>query len=161
MSDTAAISSSAPVSADNTSSSDESTTGAQQAAASPVVKAATPPPPAPKKYKLKVDGREEELDEESVSKLAQMGRASSKRFQEAAQSRKQSEDFIKMLKEDPASVLTNPAIGIDLRKFAEDYLMKQYEQEKMTPEQRQMKDYEARLQTIRAGKEGWRDETPD
>src|SRR5439155_16062490 len=77
-----------------------------------------------RKLKLKVDGREEELPEEEVVKWAQMGRAAQKRFQEASEKRKQAEDFIRMLKEDPISVLSNPAIGVDFRKLAEEYLSK-------------------------------------
>jgi hypothetical protein len=102
-----------------------------------------PPKQEARKYKIKVDGTEEELDEETTLKLAQLGRAANKRFQEAAALRKQSEDFINLLKTDPRKVLSNPAIGVDLKKFAEDYLIEQIEQEKLTPEQIKIKELES------------------
>ncbi len=125
--------------------------------AAPIDKKKTPEPkkeepPQPKKYKIKVDGSEEELDEETIVKLAQLGRASNKRFQEAAQTKKQAEDFINLLKRDPRKVLTDPAIGLDLKKFAEDYLIEQMEQEKLTPEQIKIKELEAFKAQVEAEK---------
>lgn len=98
-----------------------------------------------RKLKLKVDGRDEELDESEVVRWAQMGRSAQKRFQEAAQARKQAEDFIRMLKEDPVSVMTNPAVGIDPRKFAEEYLSKELQKETLSPEQKRIRDLEDKL----------------
>lgn len=102
-------------------------------------------PQPSKKYKIKVDGAEEEMDEDSVLKLAQMGRAANKRFQEAAGMRKQAEEFISLLKSNPRSVLENPAIGLDLKKFAEDYLIEQLQKEQLTPEQKRIAELEAEL----------------
>ena len=98
-----------------------------------------------RKLKLKIDGHEEEYAEEDVVKLAQMGRASQKRFQEVAEKRKQAEDFIKMLKENPISVLTNPAIGVDMRKLAEEFLHNEYKKEVLTPEARKIQELEDQL----------------
>jgi hypothetical protein len=98
-----------------------------------------------RKHKLKIDGREEELPEDEVIKWAQLGRASQKRFQEASATRKQAEDFIQMLKTDPRKVLSDPSIGVDLRKFSEEYLSEQLKLESLTPEQRQIRDMQEQL----------------
>lgn len=98
-----------------------------------------------RRLKLKVDGRDEELDEGEVIKWAQMGRSAQKRFQEAAAARKQAEDFIKMLKENPLEVLRNPAIGIDVRKFSEEFLTKELQKETLSPEQRRIQELEENL----------------
>ena len=109
-----------------------------------------PPVQPPRKMKLKVDGRNEELSEEEVIKWAQMGRAAQSRFQEAAAMRKQAEDFIQMLKTNPRAVLENKNIGVDLRKFAEDYLGEQLRAQQMTPEQRRIKELEDSLKAKEA-----------
>jgi GGDEF domain-containing protein len=98
-----------------------------------------------KKFKLKVDKQEYELGEDDALKFAQLGLASEKRFQEAAQMRKQAEQFITMLKQDPASVLSNPAIGVNLREFAEKYLLGEIQKETLTPEQRKIQEQETQL----------------
>ena len=47
----------------------------------------------PRKIKIKVDGQEEELTEEEVIALAQKGKSADKRFQEAAELRRQAEEL--------------------------------------------------------------------
>lgn len=103
---------------------------------------------AARKYKLKVDGRDEEYSEADVLRLAQLGKASDKRFQEAAQMRKQSEEFINLLKspEGLKQIAKNPAVNLDLRKFAEDLLVEEMKKEALTPEQRQIAELQAQLQ---------------
>lgn len=96
--------------------------------------------------KLKIDGRDVDMSEPEVVKWAQMGKASDQRFQEASQMRKQAEDFMQALKTNPRAVLENPAIGVDLRKFAEDYLVEQLKNEQLSPEQRQIKELEKKIQ---------------
>jgi len=88
-----------------------------------------------RKLKLKIDGIEQEYSEEDVIKMAQMSAAAQKRFQEAAATRKQSEEFLNALKTDPLSVLSHPDIGVDVKKFAEDFLLKELEKAEMSPEQ--------------------------
>lgn len=55
--------------------------------------------PAPKKkYKVKVEDKEEEVDEDELLKGYQKAKASDKRFQEAASLRKQVDDFVSKIK---------------------------------------------------------------
>ncbi len=98
-----------------------------------------------KKYKVKVDGEEMEVDEDELLSNYQLKKASDKRFQEAMQARKQSEEFIRLLKQDPAKVLSHPSLGVDVKKWAEDYLITELKRETMTPEQREIEEYKAKL----------------
>jgi hypothetical protein len=107
-------------------------------------------PALKKKYKVKIDQKEEELEldlnnDEEVKKHLQMSRAAQKRMKEAADTRKQAETFIKMLQENPVELLSNPKLGLDFRKIAEEYLYNQIQQESMSPEQRKQIEMEQRL----------------
>lgn len=106
---------------------------------------AAQPPSTKKKYKLNVDGKEEDFeldlaDEKEVAKHLQMSKAAMKRMQEAAITQQRAEKFIEMLQKDPGAVLSNPKLGVDVRKFAEEYLMKQLQEEMLTPEQKRIRD---------------------
>lgn len=98
-----------------------------------------------KRYKVKVDGEDQEVDEQELIRNYQLRKASDKRFSEGQQMRKQSEEFIRLLKTDPKKVLAHPSIGIDLKNFAEEYLMGELQQEMMSPEEKQLKEYQAKL----------------
>ena len=101
-----------------------------------------------KKYKVKVDGQEQEVLEQDLIAGYQTRQASDKAFREAAQLRKQSEEFVRLLKEDPIKVLTNPKIGHDVRKLAEEYLISQMEEEMLDPKDRELRDAKAQLKAI-------------
>ena len=100
---------------------------------------------AMKKYKVKVDGEEREVDEKELISNYQLRKASDKKFTEANQARKQAEEFVRLLKTDPAKVLSHPSIGADVKKFAEDYLLKELQTEMMTPEQKEIAEYKHKL----------------
>lgn len=102
---------------------------------------------AARKFKLKVDGKDEEYSEADAIRLAQLGRASDKRFQEASQMKKQAEEFLSMLKtpEGLKQIAKNPAVNLDLRKFAEDLLVEEMKKEQLTPEQRRIEELQQQL----------------
>lgn len=103
----------------------------------------------PKKmYKVKVNGQDMEIDEQELLTGYQTRKASDEKFREAAMSKKQAEEFINLLRTNPLKVLTNPALSIDMRKVAEDYLIQQMEEESMTPEQKELKEARSKLQSI-------------
>ena len=113
---------------------------------------AAPVQPNKKKFKFKVDGQEveEELDlndEVMIKKHLSMSKAAYKRMQEAAQVKRQNEQFVKMLMQDPIKVLTHPQFGggKKFRELAERYLAGELENELLTPEQRNQRDREAKL----------------
>lgn len=111
--------------------------------------AITKPVNEKRKYKYKVDGREveEELSDEDVRQHLSMSKAANKRFQEAATIKKQSEQLIKMLRENPEAVLDNPQImgNKKFREIAENYLIKQIDEQMLSPEQKQQRDMEQKL----------------
>jgi hypothetical protein len=103
-----------------------------------------------KKFKLKVDGQEldEEIDlndDEAVKRHLQMSKAAQKRMSEAAQVKRQAEEFIHQLKSNPRAILTDPNLGVDFKKIAEEYLAEQLEMEMLSPEQRKLKEYESKI----------------
>ena len=98
-----------------------------------------------KKYKVKVDGEDLDVSEDELLSNYQLRKASDKRFQEGMQARKQAEEFIRLLKTDPTKVLSHPSVGLDAKKWAEEYLINEMQREMMTPEQRQMEEYKSKL----------------
>lgn len=77
--------------------------------------------------------------------FAQKGEAADAKFQEAAYMRKQSEDFIKLLKTNPEAVLGNPAVGLDVQKWAEEFLWNRMQEAKKSPEQREAEENKRKL----------------
>lgn len=101
------------------------------------------------KYKLKANGVEVEHTLEEVLKLASLGKGADSKFQEAAKARKQAEQFMSALKSDPISILTNPNLGIDFKKIAEEYLFNQIQAESLSPEERRQREMESELEKYR------------
>jgi|SRR5579859_7499529 len=84
-----------------------------------------------RKYKLRVDGGEQELalSDDEISVRLQKGLAADKRMAEAAEIRKQFAAFREAVKRDPFGVLKDPAFGIDLEAEAEKRLADKYRQQ--------------------------------
>ena len=80
---------------------------------------------------------------------AQKGEVADAKFQEAAYMRKQSEDFIKLLKTNPEAVLGNPAVGLDVQQWAEEFLWNRMQEAKKTPEQREAEQNKRELEEYR------------
>ncbi len=137
----------------------------QDVGAEEALDAAAPTPEAKKeiqkqlnKYKLKIDNEESdfELDlsnDEEVKKHLQLSKVAQKRMAEAADVRKKQSDFersadefINLLKTDPRRVLSDPSIGVDLKKFAQDILNQEAEESRKSPEQRQIEKLQKQLQ---------------
>lgn len=90
-------------------------------------------------WKLKADGEEfdfDATDEEAVKREIMKARGADKRFQSAAALKKQAETFFEMIK-NPATlkqVLADPRIGVDVKKFAEECVWEQIQQQKREAE---------------------------
>ena len=100
------------------------------------------PKSSKKKYKIKVDKNEEEFEfdptnDEEVVKHLQMSRASQKRMSEAAELRKVALEFIDQLKKDPRKVLSDPTIGVDIKKLAQEIINDEIKELEKSPEQRE------------------------
>lgn len=116
-------------------------------------------PKLSKKLKLKIDGAEVEeelpfeIDEnnkeqvEYLKRNLQMSKVANKRMSESAATRKQAEQFIEMLQNDPMRVLSNPKLMGEekFQKIAEEFLAKKIQAQMMTPEERQRAEMEERL----------------
>lgn len=116
-------------------------------------------PKLTKKLKLKVDGNEfdeelpfevDENNKEHVDFLKrhlQMSKAASKRMAETSKIRKEAEQFLQMLQNDPMSVLSNERIMGEkrFREIAENYLAKQLEEQMLSPEEKHQRDMQERL----------------
>lgn len=96
-----------------------------------------------RKLKLILDGKNLELPESEVIRLAQKGIGADKRFGEAAVLRKQAEEI---LKADPIEFFKRA--GKDGRQWAENFLLEQIKLEQMSPEQKEAHDNKMKLQQM-------------
>ena len=122
--------------------------------AKPQTKAEKKAEAAKKKYKLKVDGKDEDVEfdpsnEEEVIKQLQLAKVSHKRMQESAEMRKGIQELLDTLRTDPLKVLTDPRLQISeetRKKLAEAMINNELEEMAKTPEQREkerlQKEYE-------------------
>jgi DNA mismatch repair ATPase MutS len=115
-----------------------------------------------KKLKLKVDGQEieEELpfevDEEHadwIKKQLQLAKGFQKKAQYASQIEKEATELIELLRKDPLRVLSDPAIGHDVKKLMAEYIESEIEQSKKTPEQIEREKMEQELKSLKEERE--------
>lgn len=93
------------------------------------------------KYEVTVDGQKLLLTRDELMKGFQLGAASHKRFQEAAQARKEAEAALSKIKENPLEAFLQA--GGDQKAFralVEDFLIKEIEYDKLSPEERELND---------------------
>lgn len=106
--------------------------------------------------KLKVGGKEIEVDEDELVKRAQMGYSAEEKWQEASKMRKQVESFITMLQNDPAQALEK--MGFDVDAMAEQRIQQRIEEMKKSPEQLELERIRRENETIKAERERERNE---
>jgi hypothetical protein len=126
-----------------------------------------------KKMKLKVDGVEEDFeydqnDEEFLKKQFQLARASQKRMKETAEIRKSQEtlqtelqQFFELLRNDPKAILTDPNIGVDIKKLAQDVLEQEAREAEKSPEQKQREALQQELEQLKNEREQERKKRED
>ena len=105
---------------------------------------------AAKKYKLKIEGQELEVDESELLKGYSMTKAANLRFEKAAEEKRRAEqerqEAIKLrdaMKANPFDVMKE--LGLDPRKVSEEFLIKQLEYEAMSPEAKKAMELEQKL----------------
>lgn len=100
-----------------------------------------------RKYKGKVDGqdREYELSDDEVTVRLQKAEAADRRMQESAEVRKAAQRLVEDLRNDPWSVLADPAFGVNLEELAEQRLAEKYKAELMSDEQRHAYELEKQV----------------
>lgn len=111
-----------------------------------------------KKIKFQVDGQEYEEeydpnDENYIREQLQMAKVSRKRMQEKASIEKDVIRFIEDLRNNPKKALSDPALGMDLKKFAQSIIEEEIENSKKSPEQLEKEKLQAELQAIREERE--------
>lgn len=125
-----------------------------------VKKEENPVDPA-KPYKIKAYGKEMNVSLEELQKLAEKGAGADKKFNDAYRKNQQAEQFFRLLKENPRKVLSDPSIGIDVKKFAEDILMEHINREQMTPEQRELHETKEKMKQYEEEKKAFEKKQAD
>lgn len=117
-----------------------------------------------KKLTLKIDGREYEEDlpfeipdsPEAIDWMRremQMGRMGQKRANEKAALEKDVLQFIEDLKRNPRKALSDPTIGMDLKKFAAEIIEEEIENSKKSPEQLKYEEAQKELKELKEQRE--------
>lgn len=102
-----------------------------------------------RKLKLKIDGVESEHDEAEVIRLAQEGKLSTKRLQEAAQIKKQAEALIARAKNPEQLAELFQELGIDVDSWSEQRVWQKIQESELTPEQKEQRKIDAELKKYR------------
>lgn len=103
---------------------------------------------AMRKYKVKVDGAELEVDETELLRGYGHQKAANKILQEGKLARKQAEEFISMMKDKGKLFDAIKKLGHDPRQLAEQYLAQQLEDEMMDPRDKELRDTKSKLKQI-------------
>lgn len=106
--------------------------------------------PQPRKYKVKVDQEEMEVDEEELLKGYQLSKASNKRFQEASTLQKQVERLIEDSRKDPRKMFE--VLGLNPREWSEQLLLQELEESLLTPADKQRRQEQQELEEYRQQK---------
>ena len=108
-----------------------------------------PPKPSKRQYKYKADGQDiaEELDDNELASRLALSKTANRKMQEAAQQRKQVEQLLIRLKENPSEVLLDDRVmgSKKFREIAEQFLIEQIQLEQMTPEERMHMEKDKKL----------------
>ena len=121
-------------------------TSAAPAASTPQAAPAPAAAEAPRSFKVSIDGAESSIDEATLIRDYQTNQSAQKRFQEAAQTRAQAEEVLKLFKEDPRKAFAK--LGVNEKEWAERILNEQMQDDMLTPDQKQMRDYKRQLDQI-------------
>ena len=125
--------------------------GAQEAAGA-VPEAPKAEPPPRRTRKLKVNGAETEVDEESLilagMRAEQKERAASERWAAAQKAQAQVDQFQKAWESDPVAALSQ--LGPKAREAAEQFLLRELQREQMDPRERAMLEERAKREELEA-----------
>lgn len=116
-----------------------------------------------KKLKLKVDGKEidEEFDlsdDDYLTKQLQLAKVAQKRMSEYSTLEKEVRSFIEDLRKDPRKVLSDPNIGVDMKKLAASVIEDEIATSQKSPEQIEKEKLESELRTMKEEREKEKEE---
>lgn len=103
---------------------------------------------AMRKFKVKVEGKDLEVDEKELLRGYSHQRVANKALQEGKALRKQAEEFVAMLKDEAKLKDVLQKLGHDPRKLSEKILAQHLEDELMDPRDRELRDTKAKLAQI-------------
>lgn len=109
-------------------------------------------------YKLVHDGQEEEVDLQTLLKLASHGKGADKRMSDAGRLKADAQKLIDMIRNDPIAARKELEEGFNEKDFLVNRLAKLMEESAMTPEQKQQRQDMQELQELRAKKKLEQDE---
>jgi len=103
-----------------------------------------------KKYEFQANGKKRsvELDidnDEEVKKYLAKAAGADEKFEEAATIRKQAEQLVNMLKQNPMAILRHPELGLDVKALATQILNDELDDMNKTPEQKKLEELEKQL----------------
>lgn len=109
---------------------------------------AAPAPDNPFEYELEVKGQKQKInfqDKERLTAVLQKALYADQVIKDASQAKKGAEAFMAKLKEPGGlkEVLSDPAIGVDYKKWALEQVREMMDEEKLTPEQKELRDLQA------------------
>lgn len=152
---TSAAPESAPQTSAETSAPSEASTppeasAAPEGGAETQEASAEPAAPPPRKLRLKIDGQDEEHDEEQVIKLAQKGRAADRRFEEAHKLAQKAQQAMDRLAQIERKLTSDPMMRAYLAGDEEavmQAMIARLEYESLPPEERRRRDEEQALRS--------------
>jgi hypothetical protein len=107
----------------------------------------------PEFFDIKVNGKTVKMTRQEVMDYASMSHAANSKFDEASKLRKSVDKIISTAKTNPIEALMDPTLGLtkdQIRDAFEQWYHREYiEAEKLTPEQKQLKKYEAELKAYK------------
>lgn len=114
-----------------------------------------------KRLKLKVNGKEieEEIDfndEDRLREILQKGHAADQKFQESAALRKQMEQFVQLMQNDPIRAMKE--MGLNPDDVAEAHMKSRIEEMQLSPEQKELNDLRAKIEKAEAEKKALEEE---
>lgn len=156
MSDVASSPAPAPAAAPASAAPVETQSFSEQSEGVQIAPAAQAQKSMREKFKLKVDGEEfeEEIDladKEGLTKRLQLSAAAKKRMAEANADKKKAWEIIQAFEANPESMLSR--LGPKGREIAEKFLLKQIQDDMLTPEQREYAQTKAERDELKREKE--------
>jgi hypothetical protein len=117
----------------------------------------TPAQEAARKYKLKVNGSEVELDEAELLKKAELGYGAYSKFEEASKLRKDVQTFVKALRSEDPQVRAQAlqAAGFNVQEYVDQHIEQLRQEAQLTPDQRERKRFETERQQWEQQKQKW------
>lgn len=120
------------------------------------VQGETPAETQLRKFRVKVDNEDLEVDEAELIKGYAHNKAASKRMQEAAKRRQEAEHVLNALASNPREAFK--LLGMDARKFAEQLINEDLNEAVLTPDQRNQRDMRRQLEQYQAQERSYKEQ---